>query len=88
MTCSAGERRGQRADDVGEAAGLDQRKRFRGDGENAQATQLGLDLAEAVEHRLRDEADAALGAAEARRVELGVLADDETGGNAHAASRR
>ncbi len=79
------ERRGQRADDVGETAGLDQRKRFRGDGENAQATQLrALNFAEAVQHRLRDEADAALGATKARGIELRIVADDETRRNAHA----
>ena len=41
---------------------------------------------ESVDHRLGDQADALVGAAEARGVELRVLADHQPGGNAHAAS--
>ena len=74
--------RGQRAGHVGEPAGLDQRKDLRGDGQNLQRRSS---CAELVDHRLGDQADAALGAAEALGVELGILADHQPFGNAHAA---
>ena len=77
----AGERGGQRAGDVGEPAGLDQGKDFRGDREDFQlAHYASLSIIGWVIRR-----DAALGAAEALGVELGVLADDQAVGNAHAA---
>jgi hypothetical protein len=42
-------------------------------------------VSEPVDHRLGDQADAAVGAAEAAGVELGILADDEALGDDDAA---
>ena len=75
----AGERGGQCADDIGEPPGLDEREDLRGDRENFQLRSL----RQFVDHRLGDQRDAALGAAEALGVKLGVLADHEAVGNMH-----
>ena len=69
----------QRTGDVGEPARLHEREDFRGDRQNADRA-----TTQPVEHRLRDEADAALGPSKARGVELRVFAHDEPGRNPHA----
>ena len=68
-----GQRRGQRAHNIGKAAGLHQREDFR-------RQPRGPSCSEAVDHRLGDEADAAFGAAEALGIEFRIFADHESFG--------
>ena len=56
------ERARQSPDHIGEAAGLDQRKDFRGDRQDAQIAHAAR--SEPIDHRLGDQADALVGAAE------------------------
>jgi len=76
---------GQRTDHIGEPAGLDQRKGFRRDRQDAWFAHAAARCCKIIDHRRGDEADATLGTGEALRVELRILADHQAVRNAHPA---